>query len=99
VLDGTLVHVLRFTNRAPPGVDEAIELSAQVLEIADAGDTDLFLVDSGSQRMSRRDELLGLSEYLAHLVKCLLLAEAAGHREAVHIAARVQQEVRPRDGT
>jgi malonate decarboxylase gamma subunit len=30
--------------------------------------------------MSRRDELLGLSEYLAHLAKSLLLAEARGHR-------------------
>src|SRR5262249_8455014 len=40
----------------------------------------LLLVDSASQRMSRRDELLGLSEYLAHLAKVLLLAEAAGHR-------------------
>jgi malonate decarboxylase gamma subunit len=82
VLDGTLVHVLGFTNRAPLGVDEAIELSAQVLEIAGAADTApiLFLVDSSSQRMSRRDELLGLSEYLAHLAKSLLLAESAGHR-------------------
>ncbi len=40
----------------------------------------LFLVDSASQRMSRRDELLGLSEYLSHLAKALLLAEAEGHR-------------------
>jgi len=38
------------------------------------------LIDSSSQRMSRRDELLGLSEYLAHLAKTLLLAEARGHR-------------------
>src|SRR5271169_2292520 len=40
----------------------------------------LVLIDSSSQRMSRRDELLGLSEYLAHLAKSLLLAEAQGHR-------------------
>lgn len=82
VMGGPLVHVLGFTNRAPLGVEDAIELSAQVLEIAGAADTDpiLFLVDSSSQRMSRRDELLGLSEYLAHLAKSLLLVEAAGHR-------------------
>jgi malonate decarboxylase gamma subunit len=82
VVAGPRVHVLGFTNRAPLGIDEAIELSAQVLEIAGAADTApiLFLVDSSSQRMSRRDELLGLSEYLAHLAKSLLLAEAAGHR-------------------
>lgn len=29
--------------------------------------------------MSRRDELLGLNEYLAHLAKALLLADASGH--------------------
>ncbi len=82
VMDGSLIHVLGFTNHAPLGVDEAIELAAQVLAIAIAADTApiLFLVDSSSQRMSRRDELLGLSEYLAHLAKCLLLSEAAGHR-------------------
>lgn len=39
-----------------------------------------MLIDSSSQRMSRHDELLGLSEYLAHLAKALLLAEVRGHR-------------------
>jgi malonate decarboxylase gamma subunit len=37
------------------------------------------LVDSDSQRMSKRDELLGLSEFLAHLAKCLMYADAKGH--------------------
>lgn len=82
VLDGPEFHVLGLTNRSPLGVDDAAELAAQVLAIATATDRApiLFLVDSSSQRMSRRDELLGLSEYLAHLAKCLLLAESAGHR-------------------
>ena len=34
--------------------------------------------DSDSQRMSKRDEMLGLSEYLAHLSKCLILADQQG---------------------
>lgn len=82
VSDGPEVHVLGVTNRSPLGVDDAAELAAQVLAISTATDTApiLFLVDSSSQRMSRRDELLGLNEYLAHLAKCLLLAESAGHR-------------------
>ncbi len=82
VSDGPEVHVLGLTNRSPLGVDDAAELAAQVLAIATATDRApiLFLVDSSSQRMSRRDELLGLNEYLAHLAKCLLLAESAGHR-------------------
>jgi malonate decarboxylase gamma subunit len=79
---GALVHVVGATARAPIGIDQAIRLSAAVLEIARHDDAApiLFLVDSASQRMSRRDELLGLSEYLAHLAKSLLLVEARGHR-------------------
>ena len=30
--------------------------------------------------MARRDEMLGLNEYLAHLAKCLLFASLSGHR-------------------
>ena len=77
-----IVHVVSATGRAPIGIDQAIRLSAVVLAIASTDDAApiLFLVDSASQRMSRRDELLGLSEYLAHLATSLLLAEARGHR-------------------
>eukprot|EP01037_Dinobryon_pediforme_P031544 gene31544-36090_t len=77
-----MVHVIGATGGAPIGIDQAIRLSALVLEVAgsDDGAPLLFLVDTASQRMSRRDELLGLSEYLAHLAKALLLAEAQGHR-------------------
>ena len=80
--DGTLVHVFGATRGAPIGIDQAIRLAALVLEVARAEDGApiLLLVDTSSQRMSRRDELLGLSEYLAHLAKALLLAEARGHR-------------------
>ena len=71
VSGGPVVHVLGFTNCAPLGVDEAIELAARVLEIAGAADITpiLFLVDSSSQRMSRRDELLGLSAVEAKTIR------------------------------
>ncbi len=77
-----VVHVIAATGGAPIGIDQAIRLSAAVLAIARSDDAApiLFLVDTASQRMSRRDELLGLNEYLAHLAKSLLLAEARGHR-------------------
>ncbi len=80
--DGSPIHVLGITRGKPLGVDEAIVLAGRVLEIVASKDRApiLFLVDSSSQRMSRRDELLGLSEYLSHLTKALLLAEAEGHR-------------------
>jgi malonate decarboxylase gamma subunit len=80
--DGGPIHVLGVVKGQPLGVDEAIVLAGRVVEIVKSGDRVpiLFLVDSASQRMSKRDELLGLSEYLSHLAKALLLAEAEGHR-------------------
>ncbi len=79
---GALVHVVGAVNGAPVGVDQALRLAAEVLAVAarDDGAPLLFLVDTASQRMSRRDELLGLSELLAHLAKSLRLADARGHR-------------------
>jgi malonate decarboxylase gamma subunit len=79
---GGPIHVLGVTQGQALGADEAIVLAGRVLEIVETKDQApiLFLVDSASQRMSKRDELLGLSEYLSHLAKSLLLAEAEGHR-------------------
>lgn len=80
--DGGPIHVLGITQGKPLGVDEVIMLAGRLVEIVQTKDRApiLFLVDSASQRMSKRDELLGLSEYLSHLAKALLLAEAEGHR-------------------
>jgi len=80
--DGRAVHVLGIAGGEELGVDDAVKLAGKVLAATAAPDTApiLFLVDSSSQRMSRRDELLGLSEYLAHLAKVLFLAEQHGHR-------------------
>ena len=79
--DAARAHVVGATAGSPIGINQAIWLSARVLKIARSDDAApiLFLVDTSSQRMSRRDELLGLNEYLAHLAKSLLLAEAKGH--------------------
>jgi malonate decarboxylase gamma subunit len=40
----------------------------------------LLLVDTQGQRLSRRDELLGINGYMAHLAKCLQLARNNGHK-------------------
>jgi malonate decarboxylase gamma subunit len=76
------IEVIGVAHRTPLGIDEAARLSKRVLAVIEAGGNApiLVLVDSDSQRMSKRDELLGLNEYLAHLAKCLMLAEARGHR-------------------
>lgn len=72
--------VIGVANRAALGVEGAARLAGLTLEAIEAGHKGplLALIDSDSQRMSRRDELLGLSEYLAHLAKCLILADRSG---------------------
>jgi malonate decarboxylase gamma subunit len=74
--------VIGVESRTALGIDEALHLSYSVLEVLKTNGTDpiLVLVDSDSQRMSKRDELLGLNEFLAHLAKCLILADRLGHR-------------------
>jgi malonate decarboxylase gamma subunit len=71
--------VLGIAERTPVGVDEAIELSKFVLTSIESGSGPiLVIVDSDSQRMSKRDELLGLNEFLAHLAKSLIYADLHG---------------------
>ena len=84
-LDGRDLAVVGIDGDTPLGIEGALTLSAAVLATVRAGKGAsmaapiLVLVDSDSQRMSRRDELLGLNECLAHLAKALLLADAQGH--------------------
>ncbi|MGU3538583.1 biotin-independent malonate decarboxylase subunit gamma [Methylobacterium sp. A54F] len=75
------VAVIGVAGNTALGVDGACRLARAVLAVIRAGGATpiLVLVDSDSQRMSRRDELLGLNEYLAHLAKALRLADASGH--------------------
>ncbi|ESY68916.1 MULTISPECIES: biotin-independent malonate decarboxylase subunit gamma [Mesorhizobium] len=71
--------VIGVADRTALGVDEAIRLSSYVLSTLENGiGPVLVLVDSDSQRMSKRDELLGLNEFLAHLAKCLIYADIHG---------------------
>jgi malonate decarboxylase gamma subunit len=80
--DGRRIDVIGVSDRTPVGVDEAIRLARYVRDVVARGDDSaiLVLVDSDSQRMSKRDELLGLSEFLAHLAKMLMFADKQGHR-------------------
>lgn len=79
--DGRLA-VIGIDDDTALGIEGACYLAGRVLGVVRAGGATpiLVLIDSDSQRMSRRDELLGLNEYLAHLAKVLLLADAQGHR-------------------
>lgn len=76
------VTVVGIVGGTPLGVDGAIQLAGHVLAAVDAGSRApiVVLIDTASQNMARRDELLGLNEYLAHLAKSLVLAAVHGHR-------------------
>lgn len=76
---GTTMVVIGVAGRTALGVDQAIRLARHLLDSIDRGSGPiLVLVDSDSQRMSKRDELLGLNEFLSHLAKVLLLADIGG---------------------
>jgi malonate decarboxylase gamma subunit len=71
--------VIGIADRAAVGADEALRLSSYVLSSIENGSGPiLVIVDSDSQRMSKRQELLGLNEYLAHVAKCLIYADMHG---------------------
>ena len=76
------IHVLGVVDSVELGVEQAIALSGRVLHIAEIADDApiLMLLDCRAQRKTRRDELLGLNEYLAHLAKALMVADQVGHR-------------------
>jgi malonate decarboxylase gamma subunit len=76
------VALVGIVDGTPLGVDGALLLAAHVLAVVDRGGglPIVVLVDTSSQNMSRRDELLGLNEYLGHLYKCLAYAATQGHR-------------------
>jgi malonate decarboxylase gamma subunit len=76
------VTVVGIVGGTPLSVDGAILLAGHVLAAVEASGRApiVVLVDTASQNMARRDELLGLNEYLSHLAKTLALASAHGHR-------------------
>src|SRR5271154_991474 len=67
------VSLIGIADGAPLDVDAALQLAGHVLSVVERGGGApiLMLIDTASQNMTRRDELLGLSEYLSHLCKVL----------------------------
>jgi malonate decarboxylase gamma subunit len=78
--NGDTVALIGVDGRTPIGIDEAVLLSGEVLQIIQRCSRQpiLVLIDSDSQRMSKRDEMLGLNEFLSHLAKCLIYAGSMG---------------------
>lgn len=76
------IAVIGTTDAAPIGVELAYRMAGEVLKIVREYPRRpiLLLVDTQGQRLSHRDELLGINGYMAHLAKCVELARKRGHR-------------------
>ena len=74
--------VVGSTGHAEVGVELALATARCVLAVIreHPGRPLLFLVDTQGQRLRRRDELLGVNRYMAHLAKCVEIARRRGHR-------------------
>jgi malonate decarboxylase gamma subunit len=84
------IAVIGTRDHAAVGVETALKLAAAVLDVVrqHPGRPVLMLVDTQGQRLARRDELLGINGYFAHLAQCLQLARNQGH----HLLALVYAE-------
>lgn len=78
----TDLAVIGTVDAAPIGVELALALAGAVLDTVrrHPGRPILLAVDTAGQRLSHRDELLGINGYMAHLAKCLTLARNRGHK-------------------
>lgn len=87
---GLAVAVIGITGGAVIDVQLAFDISRAVLAtIREApGRPIVLLIDTDGQSLRRRDELLGISSYMAHLAKCLELARRSGHRVVCLVYAR-----------
>ncbi len=77
-------HVIGTTDHAAIDTRIALALSEAVLKAVAAEGPDprpiVFIADTQGQALSRREELLGLHGYFAHLARCVNLARQQGHR-------------------
>lgn len=78
---GESIRYIGVENATEVGVDQALEMARLVLDTVKHHPQRaiLFLLDTLGQRLRKRDELLGLNGYMAHLAKCVELARARNH--------------------
>jgi malonate decarboxylase gamma subunit len=79
---GQTVTIIGTTEHTPIGVEIALAQASAVLDTVRThpGRPIVILVDTQGQRLRRRDEMLGINSYMAHLGKCIELARRRGHR-------------------
>lgn len=75
------ITVIGTAGRAEVGADLCLRMADAVLETVRKrpGEAIVFFLDTQGQRLRRRDELLGLNGYMAHLAKCCEIARHHGH--------------------
>ncbi|HUN90457.1 MAG TPA: biotin-independent malonate decarboxylase subunit gamma [Burkholderiaceae bacterium] len=80
--DAATIAVTGTAHGAAIGVELAHAMAGSVLRTVSGhpGRPLLLLVDTQGQRLRRRDELLGINAYMAHLAKCVDIARRRGHR-------------------
>ncbi|MCC7326576.1 MAG: biotin-independent malonate decarboxylase subunit gamma [Burkholderiales bacterium] len=80
--EGTAVSIIGTLNQAAIGADDALVLAAAILEvIRDKPRRPILIIaDTSGHRLSRWDELVGISGCIAHLTKCIYVARQRGHR-------------------
>lgn len=78
---GESVAVIGTAGHAAIGFEIALAFAGEVLRVIreHPGRPLVILVDTQGHRLSRRDELLGLSSFMAHLAQCIHLARRCGH--------------------
>ena len=78
---GATVAVLGTSEEVEIGVELALAMARDVLDVIKTSPKRpiLLLVATSGQRLSRRDEMLGINAYLAHLAKTIDLAKRRGH--------------------
>ncbi|MGO4475687.1 biotin-independent malonate decarboxylase subunit gamma [Massilia sp. 2TAF26] len=81
-VNGKTVTVIGTTGHTPIGVEIALAQASAILDTVrrHPGRAIVILVDTEGQRLRRRDEMLGINSYMAHLGKCVELARRSGHR-------------------
>jgi malonate decarboxylase gamma subunit len=75
------VAVFGTTEHAACGVEIALASARFVLDVLrdHPGRPIVMLIDTEGQRLRRRDELLGINAYMAHVSQCVQAARLRGH--------------------
>lgn len=73
LLNNQLMHILGVKESTFLGVDEALIMAGHVIDILESKSPNpvLLLVDVAGQKLSMRDEWLGMEDYFGHLLEAL----------------------------